>query len=987
MKGLWNNPEIVYHILKNSDDKVVKTNLAPFIINNMYCNYLSGNYLENNLLYIITLMLKDEIDKLESINQFETFLENTKCGFLLEELQKMPDVQIFFKNVIIKTVEKVERTCSFREIKLNVSERLKEFEKLKELEDKKSGKKNNNKVQEELYLSIINSKLYAPSINFSRDENNRKSKERNDMFVKRYVPNIDIKELEEKAKHSKKENKKDLSDFYNKLINDIKIDNNEDLYSNKELMNKMLITNYPTYILSFFENDFLDIIPFIEQIIEDLMNNILLLPSSIKNICKIISILVRNKFKDAIKIEENAFISKFLLGKLLIPIISFPSFNALISDFVISGNTLKNIKVINYIINKLFSGKLFKNNSLEYCYTIFNRFFLNKMENILSFYDKVTKANLPDFLEKLVNNKLPKDYSYDYFEENKEQIYANISICFNIKNLFHLINGMKNSPYLFNTNNEEINKLKISFERLDSDEARNEIKESDQKIINIQRESLKKNIKYKDKYQKIEIETYYLFNSEEFEKKYEYLFSINNKIGNFYIDIKKKENLKEKEKNIIKVKNYLCSSLVNYRLLNKSDFDMEEKNLNIIKILNDIKYYMSLPNFILNNNTIPSIWYINSILDYLNKIPEDYKKNNYKKLFNELIQNLKDAIKSLDFEILILFRNKLKFLDKINDYYNNAKQLITDISINEKIKYFVEEVYIPIDVCYKYEEKQKQFDLMKSILKEKAFEDKIIYEDQKKNIISFKTIEAFTRYFPNLSKYQVLQGINPLDIIKELSINKKLNDYFKIIKEKIKTIKKDKNEKDQIYEEKIKDYIMNKIYEKIYPPEPDDKDTKIFQKAIQLSWLEPNFFVNKDYIYDNLLPDILYEFNQINKVKSPYRKYICINNIIEYIKSLIKFNEGLDKENIGVEDVIPILNYIFIKAHPYGIYTDLEFIKSFSYNNGQNDFLIKQLESIYKLLLSYSPKSFNLTPEEYKKKCLETLNNNKNICEEYNKFY
>ena len=56
--------------------------------------------MENNLLYVITLMLKDEIDKLENIEQFENFLENTKCGFLLEELIKMPDIQIYYKILI-----------------------------------------------------------------------------------------------------------------------------------------------------------------------------------------------------------------------------------------------------------------------------------------------------------------------------------------------------------------------------------------------------------------------------------------------------------------------------------------------------------------------------------------------------------------------------------------------------------------------------------------------------------------------------------------------------------------------------------------------------------------------------------------------------------------------------------------------------------------------------------------------------------------------
>ena len=119
LKGLWNHPEVMYHVLINSYEKIAQTNLTSFIVHNFYCNYLSGNYMKNNLLYIITLILKYEVYKLESINEVDKFLENTKCGFLLEELQKMPDIQIYFKNMILKTVEKIERTCSFHEIKFN----------------------------------------------------------------------------------------------------------------------------------------------------------------------------------------------------------------------------------------------------------------------------------------------------------------------------------------------------------------------------------------------------------------------------------------------------------------------------------------------------------------------------------------------------------------------------------------------------------------------------------------------------------------------------------------------------------------------------------------------------------------------------------------------------------------------------------------------------------------------------------------------------
>ena len=132
LNNLWKNPEAIYNILNNSEIDIVKSNLSSFIVNNFYCNYLSGNYMENNLLYVITMMLKDEIDKLKNINQVDKFLENTKCGYLLEELQNMPDIQIYFKNVIIKAIEKLERSYSFKRIIFNVPKILNQLNKLKE---------------------------------------------------------------------------------------------------------------------------------------------------------------------------------------------------------------------------------------------------------------------------------------------------------------------------------------------------------------------------------------------------------------------------------------------------------------------------------------------------------------------------------------------------------------------------------------------------------------------------------------------------------------------------------------------------------------------------------------------------------------------------------------------------------------------------------------------------------------------------------------
>ena len=971
LNGLWNYPEAIYNILNNSEIDIVKSSLASFIVNNFYCNHLSGNYIENNLLYVITMMLKDEIDKLENINQADKFLENTKCGYLLEELQNMPDIQIYFKNVIIKAIEKIERTYSFKTITFNISKILNQLNKIKESEEKKVKKKIIN--IDEFYQNIVD-KILDQSLHFSKEENEKNVNKKDDIFMEKYVSEMNMKEFENRAEKAKKENKNNLNEYYMNLINEMKLNNEQNLYSNTVLMKKILETKLPTNILPLYKRDFLETVSFINQLIEDLMKYISLLPNSIKYICKIIAILIKNKFKEVTKIQINAFISKFLLEKLLIPIILSPNYQALINDFIISGNTCKNIKIICNILKKLFSGNLFHNNSEEGFYTPFNWLFIDKMENILYFFEKVVNVNLPNFIEKYINNELSEDYTYEFFNENPDEICASISICFTIGNLCDLVKGLEKSQNLFkDNNNAKAKKLKRSFEKLNSEAIMTEINNVNEKRRSrFKSKNSDKNVREK----KFEIENYYLYNELEIEKKYLNLFSINNKIGNFYINIKRKEKtskLDEKEKNIIKVKNYLCNSLGNYKLLNKSDFNIGSTS-NTIEMLNEIKSYMSLPNFILNNNTIPSIWYINSIIYYLNRIPEDYKQNEYKKLFRELTQNLNDSIRTLDFEKLILFRNKLKFIDKMQNYYDNVKELINNIVINENIKFFVEEEFIPVDIIFKYNNDEKKFEIIKSSIKEKSFEDKIIYESPKNKFIAVKTIEGFSRYFPNLTLFQKYQDINTLDIMNELQFKQKINNYFEIIQERIiKSSGMDQNLYETVYSEKIKDYVMNKIYDKIYPPEYSIKDYKIFQKSIELSWVEPQLFINKDYIFDNMLPDILNEFKKINIMKTPEKKLNCIKKIMASVECLIKFNEGEDKE-IGAEDVTPVLNYIFIKARPLNIYTDIEFIKTFSENNGKFENSLCNIESMCDVILDCNAKNFNLSQEEYIEKVKESRN-------------
>ena len=116
---LWENPKVVSEILIYSNITDVKNNLASFFMNNFYDNILSENEIEDTLMYIIYLLLKEEIDNISDINNNEKFLENTPCGIFLEQLCDKMDIKSFIKMNILNVVENLTWTFSSKRLSFN----------------------------------------------------------------------------------------------------------------------------------------------------------------------------------------------------------------------------------------------------------------------------------------------------------------------------------------------------------------------------------------------------------------------------------------------------------------------------------------------------------------------------------------------------------------------------------------------------------------------------------------------------------------------------------------------------------------------------------------------------------------------------------------------------------------------------------------------------------------------------------------------------
>ena len=979
---LWSQPKTVSDILSLGDKNLVKEHLAPFIVNNFYENIISSNYIEDNLMYVIALLLKKEINELNSEEDSATFLEETSCGYVLEQLRAKNDIKYFFKNIISSVLKKMEVDYSGSDINLNVKQIQEKYQKTKEELDKlykKTGKKKKI-IDNEFYRKIIISNVFS-----YQEEDNEGGflipKDNIDpkLFNSKYIPDVTKSELENKKQSFENDkNMKEYCDF------NIKKCEKDDSYGNQKLLQNIFDSPISKEVLASYQIEFSKIINLINKLIQNLLNDLYLLPYSVKCICKIIFLLINKKFKNISEAQKNAFIAKFFFNKLFAPIFESPGLGASVDDIIISETTKHNATIINLVLKKLVSGRLFETEiDSDSDYTPLNWFFLDQMPEVFRFFENITKVTLPNFIEKLINDELPTNFELDYFTENKEEVISHISICFTLFDLDALLTSIdKNKTKIFEEEKEipGLKPLRLTFEKLLGDNCSKLMKKlKEKKEYEKIKEEIKNKKKDKVEYKEVdgrEILKYFLITELITNKQYTKLFEIEQEKANFSIkELKKTETEEEINKNnIIKVKNFFANLLYNFRTLVKTDFDQGTiSNTNLI--LQEIKKYIKSSDFVIDGS-IPSEWYASSLLEYLKKLPEELSKNDFEELYKEMENDINNSIKELDFEALSVCLGKAKYAKRVKINYEQTYKHILNIDLNEKVQKIIEKEFIPVEIHYKYNKKEKEFFIEeKTNIKENSLDllDNAIFEEgsEKKNIC--KTIKLFTKRFPDLVKGQILYDKTLTDMDKEMKLNENLQKYFEIIKKKIeKELKNvDENELKDI-NDKIYDYVMEKIYEKIYPIEPDPDDNQIFRKCVLLSWVEPKHFLAKktNYIFDSFLPDVIEFFGKLDTEKSPRVKFIYMKKIFLAINDVLRFN-GRDGQ-AGVDDQMPILNYSFIKARPQNISSNYKFMNIFigKNKNRSEGSQLTQISGICEHVINLTYEQLNgVTKEEFDEKC------------------
>ena len=969
--GLRNDEELMFKIIQKAKIEDSEK-LSKLLINNFYENILSPSYIEDELLSLIGRSLREEIKKLNNSNQTENFL-NSIIGNILEGLILKKDIQSFFYMILKGLVEKLESGNENRCWNFNVSSITEVIENFKKEMKKDNSKSKIIKGTQNLSNSSID------TIDLSFQSQNQSEKEKDNIennFINKYIPDMSKKDLILVLQNEKDEETKN---YILKQLNEF--NNDDNLYSNTIFISQVYSSNEPTKVLGIYQKDFLTCTEYIKEIFNLLIENIHLIPFSIKCICKMISILITQKFPNISKVELNSFISKFFFGKIFNKIFLRPDFYALISSFIISKQTIHNISLIIYIINQLVSGHFFTS-IMDPIYTPFNWFFLyDAIPLAFEFFTKLTDVNLPSYIDFIIRNPNKDNFNYDYFKENQTEFIQHKSICFSIldfKTLFNIV--IENQEFFLaepniNGLNEETINSKIEKRKFFNLTIK-------KLLINIHMETINKVF---EKEQKEKKRNYFLNYEILFNSQFQKLMKLEQKKSQPNLTLPELKDLKTDEdilkNNLIKIQNCLCKLLYNYRTLNVLDFSPGTTN-DTVSIINELIKFLKTGNFIIDNS-IPSEWYARSLLKLLKNLPEQYNLNDYEQIYQKLTDDLNNSIKSFDFELLSQIFERLKYTERSLKNLKAIKIAFNEIDVNNLIKHFIEN--FPIEVEIKTKISEKYFEIIKTNINmnDKLYQlnDYFYYPGKKVGTIC-RNIFEFTKRFPSFIYYQQKQDYDLFELEEELNLPEKLEGYYKLIKEamnKYKPFYEYKNLKNNSFENiyyKITSYIMTRIYDKIFPIEPDFEDIKIYHNSFKLNWIEPLHIIkNINLNYENFLPETKEILQKLDNEKSPLQKLNCFAQVSNKIEHIILFNNG--NEVVGVEDILPIFQFAVIKSQPPKYNSNLKFINMYlnkELSNGGYGHLLSQINIIGEYIKEINYKSlFNVTNEEFSKKCNESI--------------
>ena len=908
-----NQDAVINIIIAASKEEI--NQLSNFFIDNFYENILSPNFIEDELLYLIWKLLKIEFESIEKEDDYIKFLKTSNISILLSYLKNKSDVQEFFNLTFKNVIEEIEK-CIF---KWN-------FESLKISNSIDKDLKENEEIKNEQNYQI------TPEADYTSQSS-------------KYLSDINYKELE------KLKNETDniyIKEFLDLVLN--KNETDENIYSNSVFLDNLYKVQFSAEVLKIYSKNFIEIAKIIKMILKNLIKNIHLFPYSLKCVCKMIYKLVEKKFKNCKLITKNRYINQFIIFNILTEVFLFPEEECLINNIIITNEIKENLLQIQFIIKRLFNYELFDSKKFPE-YTIFNQLFIEIIPQVFEFMNKLINIKFTPFINDIVEND--KDIIYNYFQYNLNENLFYSSYFISSEDLYLLTEISQKIKEIPLKNVQKIKKFKAVINKI--------------KNYN---EELKNNIK-KDENEKTK--NFLSFSNIELSPMMQELNNISPKV--IFSNPIPKDEKDVLKSNLIKIENFLCSLLYNYKTLNISEFPVG--NLDTITIIKELIKLINSGSFHLDES-IPADWYAEILIKMLSELPEYYQENDFKNIFMTIEKDLNDSINKMNIAPFNEELEKLKNIRKKKQTLTFIQESLMQIEIPQRIINFINYQKINMKIYFNFTE--EKFEISPYYI----INTNIQYE---KNISSYhicETTKDFINKFPDLGYFSEYTGKDLFEFLKKLEINEYLRKYFLSLKSFIHesyNLKEKSIEYKENFYIMLKNHIFTSLFNKIYPNITDDNDILIYQMSIKHSWVKPEHTIsrNKPYLlYDNFYSDVKKCMKQMDYEKSPDKKREKLEKMDNIIHNIIDFNSGKSGEVIERDEILPFYYYIIIHCHPNRLSSNFRFLTLFY--KIEEDMILATFGAAVKGIKEINYKYFEkiMTKVQYNKLCQEATEGKEN---------
>ena len=761
--------------------------------------------------------------------------------------------------------------------------------------------------------------------------------------------------------------------IYLRQLKQINNTNSKNIFSIKSFKEKILNNIESRKLFSYYYENLKSIKTFISSIIFNINNFKDSEPKLIKTAYKAIYNFFHVNFQNINAFDMNLFLINYLFEYIILPTLRCPEINeSLNKEKIFNYKTHKDLQPIINILRHIAQCRFF----IEDDYKMLNTFIVEQHYLLQNYFTEMIMG-----IEKQI-----------YFDQKRSE------------NIF------ENENYLTMCLSRE--ELKIFINHYKEMEFQDEKGELDQMI----RDSVR--VTEDNRSDKFSTFQYFVFININYDGE---------RKKSLKIEKKKERNtcfVNEGEE-MLYVEN--IKNCINYVLINVPPIEDELKNADFEELftrLNKrINYYKDEYKDYFGNKTIPLSWYSNHIITIMEKLPTEYMRNNYSKLFNEIneeIRNQRAKIASKNDVLSIDLSGEINTFKKMVKIYKHQLKRSKTLDLNSKVIYFIKNAQLPVclmtgkerfDSIYelygketskKYmecEEKEIMIDTQSGCIhgKYEAKNSRMSNVEQNKlklykDTCHVNTIDEFIKkiqeYIGDITE-DIFSRINDNKFTNKTKANEVLEKYINFIddilrdKYRLFFISKDSksaDKKQKIFLKKIYSYILRKISLSLRKHESSYfiilEDKKFNDKCLQLRWLDPidNLTIDPSMVSAtqiNLGRDLI---RKMDKERAGPRIIKYFSKAVNLIVKMITFTTG--REDISIDDFLPIMVYLFISVGPGNVISNFGSATYFLLSDEENEntgYSLANIEGCINFIKHYNETKCKMSKEEFNERCKASL--------------